>query len=251
MERDIKEIQIDPPHPMLSKIARGLSVGFMVTVFMGVMATVVWFFVFSPDGPRWADDLAGTRHRTDKSEVTLFKPAQLHLSEVAMVLNKGDKAELKAYVSNVPGRHADLSAGDVRVRWYSENPSVAKVGADGRVTAIGKGTAFVNCVVENEDINANVAHCLVTVKDADVMRQNVSEGTKVFGGAAVYDAEHRIISFVASKKIVLTGKRNHSVTMRSGDCITDAYVTETGYLISGKFVKGRNSKTIDGIYVKM
>lgn len=251
MDKEIREIQIDPPHQLLSKIARVVSLGVMVAIFMGVMASVVWFFVFSAAGPRWADDFAGTRHRTDKSEVTLFTPMRLTLNEVALVMNKGEKAELKAFVSNVPGKHANVSAADVRVRWYSECPSVAKVSANGRVTAIAKGTAFVNCVIENDDINANTAHCLITVKDVARRQVSAAEGTKVFGGAALYDAEHRIISFVSSKKIVLTGRRNHSVTMRRGDCISDAYVTDNGYLISGKFIKGGNSKTIDGIYVKL
>ncbi len=170
MEKEIREIQIDPPHRILNKIARALSLCFMVTIFLGVMGSVVWYFVFSSAGPRWADDFAGTRHRTDKSEVTLATPMRLNLNEVALVLNKGEKTVLKAFVSNVPGKPAKLHPSNLRLRWYSECPSVAKVSPNGHVTAISKGTAFIYCVIENEEINANAAHCLITVKDIDRLR---------------------------------------------------------------------------------
>lgn len=249
MEKEIREIQIDPPHRLRNKIIRALSLCFMVAIFLGVMGSVVWYFVFSSAGPRWADDFAGTRHRTDKSEVTLYTPMQLNLNEVAIVMNKGDKTSLKAFVSNVPGSHAKLSTADVKVRWYSECPSVAKVSANGRVTAIGKGTAFVYCVIENDNINANAAHCLITVKDGS--RPVLSTAKKVFGGAAVYDVDRGTISFLSSKTIEMHGTSNQSITMSPGDRITDVQVTDTGHLISGKFVMGNTSKSIKGLHVKM
>lgn len=76
------------------------------------------------------------------------------LNESKITLKKGATFTLKATV--VPE-----NATNKNVTWSTSDPSVAKVSADGRVTAVGKGTCEIK--VHTRDGNA-IALCVVTVQ---------------------------------------------------------------------------------------
>ncbi len=239
---EFREIEIDPKHPRLERLSRiARRVGVVAAVLV-VGWAAVWFFGYSDLGPRWAG-----KQQVYAPKAYSHPSVELSLSDVGMVIERDGKARLKAYVKRSPGS-AEVDLSTVRVHWTSENPPVVSVDSAGNITAHNPGSAFVKAVVANRDVHANVATCLVTVRDkaTTVEPVNTEEGIEVFDGAGVYDERRRLIVFREVKKFVVKGSSNHSITMRPGDCIYDVRI-RGGKLVSGKFVKGSNSNTIKGL----
>lgn len=239
---EFTEIEIDPPHPRLRRLERIARRVLWIFGSLLVVTALVWFLGYSDYGPRWAGKSKEYAPKGYSHPVV-----ELSLSDVGMVIDRDSKATLKAYVRRIPGSsEVDLSA--VRVRWTSECPSVASVDSAGNVTAHNPGSAFIKAVLINRDIQARPATCLVTVRDkaTPVEAVNTEEGIEIFDGAAVYEEKRRLIVFRDTKRFVIKGKHNHSITMRPGDRIYDVRI-RGGKLVSGKFVKGTNSSTITGL----
>lgn len=239
---EFRDIEIDPKHPRLERLTRiAVRVAFVVAVLAGG-AAAVWFFGYSDFGPRWAG-----KPQVYAPKAYSHPSVELSLSDVAMVIERDGKARLKAYVKRSSGT-AEVDLSTVRVRWTSECPPVVSVDSMGNISAHNPGSAFIKAVVENRDITANVATCLVTVRDKASIAEpvNTEDGIEVFDGAGVYDEKRRLIVFRDVKKFVVKGSRNHSITMRPGDRIYDVRI-RGGKLVSGKFVKGSNSNTIKGL----
>lgn len=241
--REFNEIEIDPKHPRLERMARIAIKAFCVIACLGVATGLVWFFGYSDYGPHWAG-----KPQVYAPKAYSHPSVELSLSDVGLVIERDGSAQLKAYVKRRPGSaEVDLSA--VRVRWTSECPSVVSVDSAGNIIAHNPGSAFVKAVVDNRDLHANAATCLVTVRDKATSVETVSteEGIEVFDGAGIYDEKRRLIVFRDNKTFVVRGSRNnHSITMRPGDRIYDVRI-RGGKLVSGKFVKGTNSNRIKGL----
>lgn len=241
---DFTEIQIDPDHPRLRRLARQtVSVLFVIGCVV-VSVGVVWWLGFSVHHGS-AQSSVGISDVAP--EAMLHPTVELSLSDVAMVIDRGSSSKIKAYVKRRVGSPAvDLSS--VRLRWASECPSVVSVDSSGNITAHNPGSAFVNVSVANRDIHSNAMTCLVTVREKSTRDDTleIGEGIEVFDGAAFYDEKKHLIVFREVKRFVVKGKQSHSVTMRPGDRIYDVRI-RGGRLVSGKFVKGSNSSTIRGL----
>lgn len=244
--KEFTEIQIDPDHPRLRRVASHITSVLFVVGCVVLAAGIVWFLGYSDHGPRASRSLSDGQIAL-APEAAAHPTVELSLSDVAMVVDRGDHYKIKAYAKRLVGSpYLDLSS--VRIRWVSECPSVVSVDTLGNITAHNPGSAFINVSVANRDIHSNTTRCLVTVReratsDAAV---DIGEAIEVFDGAAIYDEKKHLIVFRDEKKFVVKGKRNHSVTMRPGDCIYDVRI-RGGRLVSGKFVKGSNSSTIKGL----
>ncbi len=238
--KEFSDIEIDPKHPRLEYLTRMAVRSLSIVAILGV-AVAVWFLGYSDYGPRWA-----VKPQVYAPKAYSHPTVELSLSDVGLVIERDGKAHLKAYVKRSPGS-AEVDLSTVRVRWTSECPPVVSVDSAGNIYAHNPGSAFVKAVVENRDIHANAATCLVTVRDkASVESVNTEEGIEVFDGAGIYDEKRRLIVFRDIKRFVVKGNRNHSITMRPGDRIYDVRI-RGGKLVSGKFVKGTNSSTIKGL----
>jgi len=92
--------------------------------------------------------------KTAKCTVTVkAAPTSVKLSSTKLTLNKGKTATLKATL-------APSGAASLVKSWTSSNTKIAKVDANGKVTAIAKGTATITF----KTFNGKTAKCVVTVK---------------------------------------------------------------------------------------
>jgi len=80
-------------------------------------------------------------------------PSSVKLSSTKLTLNKGKTATLKATL-------APSGAASFAKSWTSSNAKIAKVDANGKVTAMAKGTA----TISYKTFNGKTAKCVVTVK---------------------------------------------------------------------------------------
>ena len=80
-------------------------------------------------------------------------PSSVKLSSTKLTLNKGKTATLKATL-------APSGAASFAKSWTSSNAKIAKVDANGKVTAVAKGTA----TISYKTFNGKTAKCVVTVK---------------------------------------------------------------------------------------
>lgn len=200
----------------------------------------MWSFGFRADS-------SSNRVGEDSNDARAHPTVELSLSDVALVIDRGESASIRANVQHVVGS-PDVDLSTVRLRWDSEYPTVVSVDSFGNITAHNPGIAFVNVSVANRDIHSNATRCLVTVREQGIHDDTVEigEGIDVFDGKALYDERKHLIVFHSTKKFVIKGKSTHCVTMRPGDRIYDVRI-RGGRLVSGKFVKGSNSSTIKGI----
>lgn len=84
----------------------------------------------------------------DKPDNTPVTPPTISLNRTVLVLNVGDKDELK------------VNGTEDTVEWSSSAPTVASVNSAGEVTALTKGNAVITAEVNGESVT-----CTVTVKD--------------------------------------------------------------------------------------
>ena len=87
-------------------------------------------------------------------------PKSLWLNSTAVSLQKGKSYQIKALVTKVKSSKKLTTNHAKTLRYISNNPSVATVDANGKVTAKSKGTA----VIYVQTINGIWKTCKVTVK---------------------------------------------------------------------------------------
>lgn len=112
---------------------------------------------FTPS-PTQTDKPSTDKPSTEKPDTTtpiVLKVQNIKLSKTEETLEVGKSVSLTATV--LPSNAANTS-----VSWYSDNENVAKVSADGTVTAVGKGTA--NITVSSNDGSNVKATAVITVK---------------------------------------------------------------------------------------
>ncbi len=99
-------------------------------------------------------------------------PTSVTLNTYSLYLGEDDTATLTATVK--PDDTLKT------VTWKSSNPSVVKVGSDGRVTAVKAGTATITCTTVKGELTAK---CTVTVLDT-TLSVTIPERTTDIGGIA-------------------------------------------------------------------
>jgi len=101
---------------------------------------------------------------SDTIEITVVRPAtSVTLNKTALELAAGDSEALTVTVN--PNTSTDV------LKWSSDNTDVAVVDANGKVTAVGKGTANITVTATYGNKSAT---CFVTVVDSSVPVVNVT-----------------------------------------------------------------------------
>lgn len=107
----------------------------------------------------------GEKKAIKKSAVRTCIIPKITLSKTAMTLQYGKTATLKA-----------TKVGVTAVTWTSSDPKIAKVSADGTITATGLGTVTITCTSKaNEEISAT---CEVTVRDTTLLQMKATAGKR-------------------------------------------------------------------------
>lgn len=105
----------------------------------------------------------GEKKAIKKSAVRTCIIPKITLSKTAMNLQYGKTATLKA-----------TKVGVKAVTWTSSDPKIAKVSANGIITAAGLGTVTITCTSKaNEEISAT---CEVTVRDTTLLQMKATAG---------------------------------------------------------------------------
>ena len=95
------------------------------------------------------------RIRDENGDVPV-QASRMSLNERALYLTAGETASLEAVFT-------PADATDQAVVWASSDPSVATVDANGLVTAVANGTAYISC--DPSDPECDTVECAVTVED--------------------------------------------------------------------------------------
>ena len=107
----------------------------------------------------------GEKKAIKKSAVRTCIIPKITLSKTAMNLQYGKTATLKA-----------TKVGVKAVTWTSSDPKIAKVSANGIITAAGLGTVTITCTSKaNEEISAT---CEVTVRDTTLLQMKATAGKR-------------------------------------------------------------------------
>lgn len=105
----------------------------------------------------------GEKKAIKKSAVRTCITPKITLSKTAMNLQYGKTATLKA-----------TKVGVKAVTWTSSDPKIAKVSADGTITATGLGTVTITCTSKsNKKVTAT---CKVTVRDTTLLQMKATAG---------------------------------------------------------------------------
>ena len=127
-------------------------------------------------GESWIDAVGGSQSTfrikayTSNAVPNEKEPLQkIILDKSAITLDKGKTAQLK--VTYRPSYTTD----DKTIRWSSSNTSVATVDANGKITAVGPGTATITAAC-----GTKTAVCTVTVKDIGVTVGNLNNDVGTF-----------------------------------------------------------------------
>ena len=107
----------------------------------------------------------GEKKAIKKSAVRTCIIPKITLSKTAMNLQYGKTATLKA-----------TKVGVTAVTWTSSDPKIAKVSADGTITATGLGTVTITCTSKsNKKVTAT---CKVTVRDTTLLQMKATAGKR-------------------------------------------------------------------------
>ena len=99
-----------------------------------------------------ADLLLPVLHVSAKTENLSGASNYITLSKDTITLNKGKSTTIKATLSPANS--------NVKIRWKSSNPNIAKVSSSGKITAVTQGKVYIIASASNYDDS----YCAVTVK---------------------------------------------------------------------------------------
>ena len=133
------------------------------------------------------------------------------LDEISLTLNVGESQELEVTID-------PTDAMDTTVTWASNNPEVATVDTNGKVTAIGSGTATITATVDGQSVT-----CTVTVpKLVTSVSLNKDELTLTTGNSEQLtatveptDASNKNLSWTSSRTDIATVDTNGTVTAKA------------------------------------
>ena len=105
----------------------------------------------------------GEKKAIKKSAIRTCITPKITLSRTAMNLQYGKTATLKA-----------TKVGVTAVTWTSSDPKIAKVSANGTITATGLGTVTITCASKTKE--EVMATCEVTVRDTTLLQMKATAG---------------------------------------------------------------------------
>ena len=169
--------------------------------------------------------------KTANCEVTVAQwVTSISLDKTSITLNEGQEQTLTATVN--PSNAADKS-----LNWTSSNTSVATVNAEGKVTAVSKGTATIKA--EAKDGSGKYASCSVTVerpvtsielnKTSLVLYRGTSIVTETLTATVTpSDASNTAVTWTSSNTSVATVSSSGVVTGKSKGTATITVTAKDG-----------------------
>ena len=153
---------------------------------------------------------------------------KVKLNKSSATLSKGGTVTLKATITPSNATNQTLT-------WTSSNTKVAKVSADGKVTAVKNGTATITCKTSN----GKTATCKITVKNISVTGIKLDKTSVVADKGVVFtikptfsptNATNKNIKWTSSDKSVATVSSSGKVTaVGSGVCQITATTSDGGF----------------------
>ncbi len=153
---------------------------------------------------------------------------KIKLNKTSATLSKGGTVTLKATIT-------PSNATNQTLKWTSSNTKVAKVSADGKVTAIKNGTATITCKASN----GKTATCKITVKNIPVTDIKFDKTSVIADKGVAFtikatfspsNATNKTIKWTTSDKSVATVSSSGKVTaVGSGVCQITATTSDGGF----------------------
>lgn len=177
--------------------------------------------VRQPDSKTPSKDDTGSQPPSDKetTESEDIKVGKLILSKTALTLLKGKSKTLKVTVM-------PENASNTSVKWSSSNTKVARVNQNGKITAVGKGTAIITCKAKDgSGVKASLkvtvripvkklklSKTKVTLKKGKTLKLNVK--------ASPANAYNKKVSWYSSnKKVVKVSSSGKLTALKRGTAI--------------------------------
>lgn len=131
---------------------------------------------------------------TDTCNVTVISQiTSIHLNLTAITLDEGVSQTLRATIN--PSDTTD----DKTLTWKSNNPEVATVDQEGKVTAIKEGSATITVTT----VNGKEATCTVTVLNATALEDAIDRAETIDGSTYTADSYSALQTAIANGKAVL------------------------------------------------
>lgn len=146
--------------------------------------------------------VSGGKKATCKVTVSPVKVTSIKLSASSVTIDCTKSYSLKATV-------APKNATNKAVKWSSSNTKVAKVDKNGKVTAVGKGSAVITC--KAADGSKVSAKCKITVTKTDVISVEISDTTITLAPGKRYTLLARALPESASIKGITWSSTNTNV----------------------------------------
>ncbi|MGN0468441.1 MAG: Ig-like domain-containing protein [Acutalibacteraceae bacterium] len=157
--------------------------------------------------------VSGGKKATCKITVTPIKASSVKLNRTSLTLDYGKTYTLTATVS--PGNTTNK-----KVSWSSSDTKVAKVDKNGKVTAVGKGSAVITCKPADGG-NGTAAKCKITVTKTDVIGVSISDTSITLSPGQKYTLLAKALPDNASvKTLTWTSSNTNIATVSSSGVVT-------------------------------
>ena len=123
-----------------------------------------WEINMRPKGTSWQNNLLETQNIWAYKANSIVVATGIDLSHQSLLLNAGQTQVVTATLS-------PANATDKRIRWSSDNPLVAQVDINGKVTALSSGTATITAKAITGNVRASL---LVNVSGAQLPDKAIS-----------------------------------------------------------------------------
>ncbi|MBA4687539.1 MAG: Ig-like domain-containing protein [Candidatus Galacturonibacter soehngenii] len=145
----------------------------------------------------------------------------ISLSDSAITIKKGDKKVIKA----TRGENTK------EPYWSSQNEKVAKITSDGLITAVGKGSTYIEAIAYSNDNSLHTkAYCKITVTDDSTTTDSGKNDNGTDNGNKKNPEEERkpgIIKLNATKFNLQKGKTTKALAIKSSTYSDDPIVSVT------------------------
>lgn len=145
----------------------------------------------------------------------------ISLSDSAITMKKGDKKVIKA----------TRGENTTEQYWSSQNEKVAKITSDGLITAVGKGSTYIEAIAYSNDYKLNAkAYCKITVTDDSTTTDSGNNDNGTDNGNTNKPEEERkpgTIKLNATKFNLQKGKTTKALVIKSSTYSDDPIVSVT------------------------
>ncbi|MGN1418330.1 MAG: Ig-like domain-containing protein [Acutalibacteraceae bacterium] len=157
--------------------------------------------------------VSGGKKATCKITVIPIKASSVKLNRTSLTLDYGKTYTLKATVS-------PSNTTNKKVSWSSSDTKVAKVDKNGKVTAVGKGSAVITCKPADGG-GGTAAKCKITVTKTDVIGVSISDTKITLKPGQKYTLLAKALPDNASDKTLTWSSSNTNVaTVSSSGVVT-------------------------------